>query len=394
MTIEAPRLPQDIWSTEPFSDTPLHVGRPNVGDTEAFLELAQGIFDRRILSNNGPLVRELERQIERRLGVDHCVLMANGTVALEIAIVATGMRGEVIVPSYTFVATAHAVRWLGLTPVFADIDPETHTLSADAARRRVTRATGGIIGVHLWGQGADVGGIGALASELNIPVIYDAAHSFDSMISGKKIGAFGNAEVFSFHATKFFNTFEGGAVTTNDPQLADRLRLMRNFGFDGEDSVIHLGTNAKMTEICAAMGLINLQSIDAFVMRNRENYRLYESVFSTIPFAKLLSIAELDESNAQYVVVEIQPEAPRTRDDIVTALRAANVLARRYFWPGAHQMEPYRSLYPTADQHLPNTREVADRVVVLPTGTSVGAAEIQLIGDVFQRAFGMPGNRT
>lgn len=349
------------------------------------MELVAEMFDRGILSNNGPLVLELERQIAAHLDVKHCIAMANGTVALEIAIAAVGMTGEVIVPSYTFVATAHAVAWQGLTPVFADIDPRTHTLDPGSVRSLITERTGGIIGVHLWGQGADVDAIDAIGEEFGIPVVYDAAHAFSASVAGRKLGRFGRAEVFSFHATKFFNTFEGGAVTTDDDALAGRLRLMRNFGFDGEDSVVHLGTNGKMTEVCAAMGLVNLRSLDDVIRRNKHNYDRYSDALSGIDGVQLLPFASPDDANFQYVVVEIDACARRTRAEVLASLRAANVLARRYFWPGAHMMQPYRDRFPDAGQYLPRTIEVADRVIVLPTGTAVDDSHIDLIGRIFRR---------
>ena len=243
---------------EPAFGEPIHVGRPNIGNREAFIKLTNEIFDCRWLSNNGPLVEQLEKRIAEVLGIEHCIAMCNGTVALEIAIRAVELRGEVIVPSYTFIATAHALSWQGITPVFADIDPITHTLDPVAVRRMITPRTTGILATHLWGTPCDIDGLQAIADEYGLKLVFDAAHAFMSGHSNKMIGGFGQAEVFSFHATKFFNTFEGGAVTTNDDDLANTMRLMRNFGFAGLDNVIHPGTNGKMTEICAAMGLVNL----------------------------------------------------------------------------------------------------------------------------------------
>lgn len=379
----------DLHEELPWSSAvPLHVGRPNIGDRKAFLELTGEMFDRGVLSNNGPLVLSLETEIARHLGVKHCVAMANGTVALEIAISAVGMSGEVIVPSYTFVATAHAVAWQGLTPVFADIDPTTHTLDADSVRSLINERTGGIVGVHLWGQGADVAELDAIGKEFNVPVIYDAAHAFSASVAGEKIGSFGRAEVFSFHATKFFNTFEGGAVTTNDDALAARMRLLRNFGFDGEDSVVHLGTNGKMTEVCAAMGLVNLRSLDDFITRNRQNYELYREHLAGVPGVKLFPFMSPKDANYQYVVIEVDESAQRSRDEVLRALRDANVLARRYFWPGAHRMQPYRDRYPNAGDHLPETVRVAGRVIVLPTGNAVEEKDIDLICRIIKRELG------
>ena len=350
---------------------PLHVGRPNIGNTEAFLDLAAATLERRWLTNNGPLLQELERRLAALLGVKHCIAMCNGTIALEIAIRALGLSGEVIVPSFTFIATAHALFWQGITPVFADIDPETHNLDPRAARRMITPRTTGIIGVHLWGRAAPAAELRQIAEEHGLKLIFDAAHAFGASLGNQMIGSFGDAEVFSFHATKFFNTFEGGAVTTNNDELAEAIRLMRNFGFSGFDNVIHPGTNGKMTEICAAMGLVNLDAIEDMIAANRRNYMAYRAAFGGIGGLTLLADDEAERCNFQYVVLEVGPQAPLGRDEIVVALHAQNVLARKYFWPGCHRLAPYRELFPHAGLMLPNTETVADRVIVLPTGTAI-----------------------
>lgn len=355
----------------PLFPAPLHVGRPNIGDPGCFLGRVASILERGWLSNNGPVVVEFERRIAAFLGARHCVAMCNGTVALEIAIRALGFSGEVIVPSYTFVATAHALQWQEITPIFADIDPVTHTLDPDAVRRMITPRTTGILGVHLWGRGAAIEALQAIADEHALQLMFDASHGFGCSHGNRMLGVFGRCEVFSFHATKFFNTFEGGAVVTDDDELAEKTRLMRNFGFVDYDRVIYPGTNGKLTEVSAAMGLTNLEHIDDFITVNRRNYFAYRDGIASIPGLSLLPYDLSERNNFQYIVVEIGPDFPAHRDRIVDALRAENVLARRYFWPGCHNMEPYRSYYPHAGLMLPNTKAVADRVVVLPTGMAV-----------------------
>ncbi len=361
---------------------PLHVGRPNIGNRDTFMRLAGEMFDRHWLSNNGPLVRRFEARIAERMGVKHCVAMCNGTIALEIAIRALGLSGEVIIPSYTFVATAHALHWQGITPVFADIDPATHNLDPDAVRRMITPRTTGIIGVHLWGRGAPVDALQSIADEHGLQLMFDAAHAFGCSYQGRAIGGFGRAEVLSFHATKCFNTFEGGAVVTDDDALAETMRLMRNFGFVDFDKVIHPGTNGKMVEVCAAMGLANLDSIDDVIATNRRNYLAYRDAFAGIPGLRLLAYDESERNNFHYVVLEVGDDCPVGRDAIVDALHAENILARKYFWPGCHQMQPYRALYPHAGLMLPETQKVAGRVVVLPSGTTLPDAAIPAIAGV------------
>jgi dTDP-4-amino-4,6-dideoxygalactose transaminase len=371
-----------INGAPPAFAEPLHVGRPNIGNRESFLRLAGEMFDRHWLSNNGPLVREFETRIADRMGVKHCIAMCNGTIALEIAIRALGLTGEVIIPSYTFIATAHALHWQGITPVFADIDPATHNLDPQAVRRMITPRTSGIIGVHLWGRGAPVGALQAIADEHGLQLMFDAAHAFGCSFKGRSIGGYGRAEVLSFHATKCFNTFEGGAVVTNDDALAETMRLMRNFGFVDFDKVIHPGTNGKMVEVCAAMGLANLESFDAVIATNHRNYLAYREAFAGMPGLDVIAYDESERNNYHYVVLEVGDACPVGRDAIVAALHAENVLARKYFWPGCHQMKPYRDLYPHAGLMLPETQRVAARVVVLPSGTTLPEEAVDTIAHV------------
>lgn len=370
----------------PAFDPPLHVGRPNLAQRDRFLELAAGVFDRGWFTNDGPLVREFERRISDYLGVRNVVAMCNGTIALEVAVRAIGLAGEVIVPSFTFVATAHALHWHGITPVFADIDPETHNLDPDSVRALITPRTTGIIGVHLWGRPAPVKELQAIADEHRLQLIFDAAHAFGCSSNGEMVGKFGRAEVLSFHATKFFSTFEGGAVVTDDLELADTMRLMRNFGFAGVDNVVHPGTNAKLTEVCAAMGIASFETIEETVEANRRNHAAYASALQGVPGISLLTYDDQAHNNHQYVVITVDPESPVDRDALVEALHAENVLARRYFWPGVHRMEPYRTLFPNAGRVLPNTERVADHVVVLPTGPPLTEADIDVVAGIIRRA--------
>ncbi len=368
-----------INDAPPAFKTRIHVGCPNVGRREAFMAHAEAIFDRLWLSNDGPVLREFESRLEDHLGVNNTVAICNGTVALEIAIRALGLEGEVIVPAFTFVATAHALQWLGITPVFADIDPSTHNLDPDSVRRKITPRTTGIIGVHLWGRGAPVEELQAIADEYRLELMFDAAHAFGCSHRGRMIGGFGRCEVFSFHATKFFNTFEGGAIVTNDDGLAETIRLMRNFGFVDYDHVDCLGTNGKLTEIAAAMGLVNLDGIDGVIEVNRHNYKAYQEGLAGLVNLSLMPYDEAEKNNYQYIVVEVGGSSRATRDQIVEALHAENVLARRYFWPGCHKMHPYREFPSNASLQLPATRLASERIMVLPTGTAVNPGMVRAV---------------
>jgi dTDP-4-amino-4,6-dideoxygalactose transaminase len=361
----------------PLFAAPIHVGRPNIGNRDRLLARINEMLDRGWLSNNGPFVQEFERKTAEFLGVRHCIAMCNGTIALEIAIRATGMRGEVIVPSFTFIATAHALQWQEITPVFCDIDPRTHLIDPAQVQQMITPRTTGIVGVHVWGQPCDIEALSQIARRRNLTLMFDAAHAFGCSYRGRMIGNFGIAEVFSFHATKFFNTFEGGAIATNDDDLAAKIRLMKNFGFHGYDNVEYIGTNGKMSEVCAAMGLTGLESLDEFVEHNRRNYRQYRRELAGLPGIRMLAWNESERCNYQYVVAEIEEELTEiSGDELVRTLHAENILARRYFYPGCHRMEPYRSFFPHAGLMLPATERVAQRLLVLPTGTMIGESEI------------------
>ena len=359
-----------------FTET-LHVGRPNIGNRDKLMERFNQMLDTRWLSNAGPFVREFEQRISELVGVKHCVVMCNATVALEIVTRALGLKGEVIVPSFTFVATAHALQWQKITPVFCDIDPATHTIDPAKVERMITPRTTGILGVHLWGRGCDVEALAAIARRRNLKLLFDAAHAFGCTHKGKMIGGFGDAEVFSFHATKFLNSFEGGAVVTNDDELARKIRLMKNFGFRSYDDVGYIGINGKMTEASAAMGLTSMESMHDFIAVNAANYGHYRDGLRGVPGLRLVGYDEREKSSYQYVITEIEEgQAGLSRDQLVSVLHAEGVLARRYFHPGVHRMEPYRSYFPNAEVLLPQTRRVSDRVMSLPTGTAVDGATI------------------
>jgi len=367
--------------------SPLHVGRPNIGSRECLLERINDLLDRHWLTNRGRYVQEFEQRVADLLGVKHCVAACNGTVALEVAIRALGLSGEVIVPSFTFIATAHALQWLGITPVFCDIDPYTCNIDPDQVRRLITLRTTGIIGVHVWGRPCNIEVLTKLAQRQGLKLLFDAAHAFGCSHKGQMVGSFGNAEMFSFHATKILNTFEGGAITTNDDDLAARVRLMKNFGFAGYDNVVSVGTNGKMSEISAAMGLTGLESFSEFVAVNYRNYKRYREELEGIPGIQLLAYDETEKCNYQYIVLEINEAISGiSRDHLVEVLHAENVLARRYFYPGCHRMEPYHSSPFYEGLLLPETDLLTQQVLCLPTGTSVSQREISRVCQIIRIA--------
>jgi dTDP-4-amino-4,6-dideoxygalactose transaminase len=376
-----------IFSGTPFFDANLYVGRPNIGNRESFMARINDIFDRRWFTNNGQYVQEFEQKLADFIGVKHCIAMCNATIALEIVIRGLGLTGEVIVPSFTFVATAHALQWQQITPVFCDIDPVTHNLDPRRVEEMITPRTTGIIGVHVWGRPCAIEELTEIAERRGLKLLFDAAHAFACSHRGSMIGSFGDAEVFSFHATKFFNTFEGGAVATDNDELAAQIRLMKNFGFAGYDNVDFIGTNGKMTEVSAAMGLSSLEGLDAFIEVNRRNYGIYRQELSDISGIRLIDYTTTEKCNYQYVILEIdETVSGLNRDQLVKILQAENVFARRYFYPGCHQMEPYRSYFPHARLLLLQTERLAARVMSLPTGTSVSAEDVTNICGIIRLA--------
>ncbi|HDH58427.1 MAG TPA: dTDP-4-dehydro-6-deoxyglucose aminotransferase, partial [Bacteroidetes bacterium] len=313
-------------------------------------------------------------------GVRNCIPICNGTIALEIIIRALDLKHEVIVPSNTFIATAHALQWQEITPVFCDIDPDSYNLDPSKIERMITPRTTGIIGVHVWGRPCDIETIAYIAEKYNLKMVFDAAHAFGCSYNGKMIGNFGDAEVFSFHATKFISTFEGGAIATNNDELAQKIRLMKNFGFAGLDNVIYIGTNGKMSEISAAMGITSLEIMDDIIEVNRRNYNSYYEMLGDIPGIKLMRYDGSERYNYQYIIAEIdEDKTGLTRDELVKILHAENLLVRRYFYPGCHRMEPYRSFFPHADLVLPQTTKILQNVISFPNGKSINKNDIETI---------------
>jgi dTDP-4-amino-4,6-dideoxygalactose transaminase len=381
-----------VFGGPPVFAKRLYVGRPNIGRREDFLARVGDMLDRRWLTNDGPYVREFERTLERILGVAHCVAVANATLGLALVARALGLTGEVILPAFTFAATAHVLEWHGIVPVFADSDPSTHNLDPAHAEQLITPRTSAILGVHLWGRPCAVDELTGLAHRRGLTLLFDAGHAFACSHRGQMLGTFGHAEVFSFHATKFVHSFEGGAIATNDATLAARLKGMRNFGFTGFDEVTDLGINGKMTEVAAAMGLTSLESLDEIVAVNKQNYEIYRARLGQVPGLHVVEYDARECANYQYVVVEVDAAvAGLSRDALQKALWAEGVLARRYFYPGCHRIEPYHSLPRYRGVRLPVTEHLADRVLCLPTGIAVTPREVEVVCALieFCRAHGL-----
>lgn len=377
-----------VLGGRPAFAEPLHVGRPNVGDRRRLLERIEGAIERRWLSNGGPLVAEFEERVAAIAGTRHAIAVCNATAGLELVVRALGVTGEVVMPAFTFVAGAHAMQWQHVTPVFCDIDPRTHNLDPARVEAAIGPRTSAIVPVHVWGRPCDVTALADIARRHGLHLFYDAAHAFGCTALGRPIGAFGEASVFSFHATKFVNAGEGGVVATDDDALAGRLRRMRSFGFADYDEVVALGINAKMAELPAAMGLTSLDAMDDIVETNRRNHVAYGRHLAGLPGIELVPYDDhVERCNYQYVVIEVDADAAGlSRDELLQVLHAERVLARRYFHPGVHRMEPYRTLQPDAWRSLPHTERLTSRVLSLPTGTAMSERTVARVCDLVHRA--------
>jgi dTDP-4-amino-4,6-dideoxygalactose transaminase len=375
-----------IFGAPPAFEHPLHVGAPNVADPEPVLARVRRIFERNRLTNGGPEERAFEEAVARGAGVRHCVAVVNATTALQILCRALGWRGEVIVPSFTFVATANALSWLGLQPVFCDVEPGSHNIDPRRVEALITDRTSAILGVHLWGRACNVAALEHVAARHKVDLAFDAAQAWGCSTAGTKIGGFGRAEVFSFHATKWVHAFEGGAITTNDGALAERCAAMKRFGFVDYDRTATMGTNGTMTEVAAAMGLVSLETQEDVRQRNRENFDAYVGGLHGLAGVRIIQPAGGDDWHYHYVVLEIDAAvSPLTRDELQRVLWDEQVLARRYFHPGCHRLEPYRAL--PAHAPLPVTEALADRTLALPTGLQMQAADAASVARLLRTAF-------
>jgi dTDP-4-amino-4,6-dideoxygalactose transaminase len=373
-----------------FGGTPafvesLHVGYPNLGSREKLLYYINDILDRRWLTNQGVYVQRFEERVADFVGAKYCIATCNATIGLMIAMKALGLMGEAIIPAFTFIATAHALQWQEVTPIFCDIDPRTHNIDPEKVERLITPRTTGIIGVHVWGRACKVEALTQIARRYNLKLMFDAAHAFGCSYQGRMIGNFGDCEVFSFHATKFVNTSEGGAIVTNDGELARRARLMKNFGFADFDRVDVVGINGKMSELSAAIGLANLESLKDFVNINYRNYGYYQKYLRDIDGIELVLFEDCQVHNYQYIVIKVDENVTSlSRDQLQKILWKEKVLARRYFYPGCHRMEPYRTRFPDAGVELRETEKLAKSVLCLPTGPAVGEVQVNLICQIIR----------
>ncbi len=369
---------------KPFPD-PIYVTRPLLPSVAAVTKRLEQIWSTQWLTNAGPQHEELEAAVRRYLQVEQLSLFNNGTIALLCAIRALDLTGEVITTPFTFPATPHALAWSGITPVFADIDPDRLTLDPVRVEERITSKTTGILAVHVYGVPCDVDALAAVAARHKLRLLYVGAHAFGIRIGGAGIGAYGDATMFSFHATKLFHTGEGGALACADPELRHRVDRLKNFGIAGQESVECVGINGKMSELQAAVGLAVLDHIGAETAKRREILSIYGERLGALRGITLTPELTGVQSSCQYCAIRIDArEFGASRDDVHQKLKTFNVFARKYFYPLCSDYPSYRDLPSANPACLPVARMAASQVLCLPLYGSLEHDAVHAICDIVE----------
>jgi dTDP-4-amino-4,6-dideoxygalactose transaminase len=361
--------------TPSVARAPITVTRPTLPPFEEYAALLEGIWKRNHLTNAGPLVVELEQRLAEQLGVKHCLFVSNGTIALQLVFRALELAGEVITTPFSYVATTSSIAWEGSTPVFADVEPGTLTLSAERAEAAMTSRTSAIVATHVYGNACDVDALGELARRRGLRLVYDAAHAFGASYRERPLSAYGDVATLSFHATKLFHTVEGGAVVTDDDEIARRVAYLRNFGHDGYERFQGIGINGKNSELHAAMGLCLLPRVPAIVAERRTLSLRYDAALAGRGDVVRPAIRAGTAYNYAYYPVLLPGDA---------AVRAAQrhlecngVLSRRYFYPSLSGALPY-----VAPGDVPVARDAAERVLCLPLYTGLAIDQVDRIAEL------------
>lgn len=360
-------------------EKPIYVTQPYLPPLEEFIPYLQQIWDRKILTNAGPFHQQLEQALCDYLGVKHLALFTNGTIALVTALQALRITGEVITTPYSFVATAHALLWNGIKPVFVDIDPNTLNLDPEKIEAAITQHTTAIMPVHVYGHPCNVEAIQRIADKHNLKVIYDAAHAFGVQWQGNSVLNHGDLSVLSFHATKVFTTFEGGAIVCPDAETKQRIDHLKNFGFVDEVTVVAAGINGKMSEINAAFGLLQLQHIDKALARRREVDAIYRRQLAGIKGIHCLADAGETVPNHAYFPIFVQADYPLSRDALYQSLKERGIHARRYFYPLISDFPMYQNLPYAQAKNLPVASQAAAQVLCLPIYPMLSDEDVQRI---------------
>jgi dTDP-4-amino-4,6-dideoxygalactose transaminase len=367
-------------------DKPIYVTQPSLPPLEEFIPYLEEIWDNKWLTNNGPFHRQLEKTLCDHLGVEHIALCANGTIALMIALRALELDGEVITTPFSFVATSHALDWNKLAPVFVDIEPTWLNLDPARIEAAITPRTAAILPVHCYGNPCDVDAIEGIAERHGLRVIYDAAHAFGVRRRGESLLRRGDLAVLSFHATKVFNTFEGGAIVCPDAETKQNIDYLKNFGFAGETSVVMPGINGKMSEVNAAFGLLQLRYVDAAIARRRVIDQCYRDELASVQGVRCLPIPSDTASNFSYFPVLIGPGYRESRDQLYTRLTERGVYARRYFFPLISDFPMYRDLPSARPENLPVAHDAASKVLCLPIHPDMDDSEVATVVGIIEES--------
>lgn len=363
----------------------IFVTSPLLPPLEEFIPYLEKIWENRILTNGGTFHQMLEEELARYLGVKYVCLFSNGTLALLTALQALRVTGEVITTPYSFVATSHTLLWNGLTPVFADIDPQTFNINPQRIEELITPQTTAIMPVHCYGIPCEIDKIQQIADIYGLKVIYDAAHAFGVRQNGTSVLNAGDLSVLSFHATKVFNTFEGGAIICHDARTKQRIDYLKNFGFAGETRVVAPGINAKMNEVEAAFGLLQLQYIDGALASRARIAQRYVEALKDIPGVTFFEAQGRFDWNNAYFPVLIDSNYPISRDGLYDALKAENVYSRRYFYPLISSFAMYRHLPSAAPDKLPVANDIAEKILCLPIYPDLTEDDQHRVIDIIQR---------
>jgi dTDP-4-amino-4,6-dideoxygalactose transaminase len=349
-----------------MSSHPIYVTRPYLSPLEEFIPYLEKIWENKVVTNNGPFHQELESELCKYLGVEYISLFTNGTIALVTALQALKISGEVITTPYSFVATSHSLVWNNITPVFVDIDSKTCNLDSEQIEAAITSKTQAIMPVHCYGNPCEVEQIEKIANKYKLKVIYDAAHAFGVRYKGKSVLKYGDLSVLSFHATKVFNTIEGGAIVSPDRETKKQIDFLKNFGFADEVTVVAPGINGKMSELNAAFGLLQLKHIDKAMERRKQIQIIYRSGLTNIRGVSIPETQKLSEDNASYFPIFIGADFPLTRDDLYWHLKNQGINGRRYFFPLLSNMSMYKHLPSSDPRKLLNAHTAANNVICLP----------------------------
>ena len=361
------------------TNKPIYVTQPVLPPLEEFIPYLQEIWDNKILTNGGPFHQQLEKALCDYLGVNHLALFTNGTLALVTALQALRITGEVITTPYSFVATAHSLLWNGIKPVFVDIDPNTLNLDPDKIEAAITPQTTAIMPVHCYGHPCDVQRIQKIADNYGLKIIYDAAHAFGVQNHDGSILNHGDLSVLSFHATKVFNTFEGGAIICPDAKTKQRIDHLKNFGFVDEITVVAPGINGKMSELNAALGLLQLKGIDAVLQKRKTIDTHYRQGLAGVKGIHCLTDAGEQVANYSYFPILVRSDYPLSRDALYQKLKDQGIYARRYFYPLISDFPMYRGLPSAAPSNLPVAKKAANQVICLPIYPDLDASSQEKI---------------